>query len=61
MGKSKLRGGAKSHRKRVQNRNLTLKNQQSAIQKLFNESIMAQMDKIKEMSQLSGDTSEAQQ
>jgi hypothetical protein len=61
MGKSKLRGGAKAHRKRVQNRNLTLKNQQNAIQKLFNESIKAQMDKIKEMSQLSGDTSETQQ
>ena len=37
MGKSKVRGGAKTHRKRVANRNQNIKTQQSAIQKLFNE------------------------
>ena len=37
MGKSKVRGGAKAHRKRVENRNQNIKTQQSAIQKLFSE------------------------
>ncbi len=39
MGKSKVRGGAKAHRKRVENRNQSIKTQQSAIQKLFNETM----------------------
>jgi hypothetical protein len=51
MGKSKLRGGAKAHRKRVNNRNQSLKQQQSAIQKMFNESIKAQIEQMKENSQ----------
>ena len=37
MGKSKVRGGAKAHRKRVENRNQNIKTQQSAIQKLFSD------------------------
>lgn len=61
MGKSKVRGGAKAHRKRVQNRNLALKNQQNAIQKMFNESIKEQMEKMKEMYQQSGDTVNSEQ
>ena len=51
MGKSKLRGGAKAHRKRVNNRNQSLKQQQSAIQKMFNESIKDQIEQMKENSQ----------
>jgi hypothetical protein len=46
MGKSKVRGGAKAHRKRVENRNQTLKVQQSAIQKMFNESMKEQMEEL---------------
>lgn len=61
MGKSKVRGGAKAHRKRVQNRNFALKNQQNAIQKMFNESIKEQMEKMKEMYQQSGDTVNSEQ
>lgn len=46
MGKSKVRGGAKAHRKRVENRNQSLKIQQSAVQKLFNESMKQQMEEL---------------
>ena len=47
MGKSKVRGGAKTHRKRVANRNQNIKTQQSAIQKLFNETMKLQMEEFK--------------
>ena len=62
MGKSKLRGGAKAHRKRVENRNQTIKTQQSAVQKLFNETMKLQMEefKKKQESEQNG-TSEPQQ
>ena len=46
MGKSKVRGGAKAHRKRVTNRNQNIKTQQSAIQKLFNETMKLQMEEF---------------
>jgi hypothetical protein len=51
MGKSKLRGGAKAHRKRVANRNQTIKTQQSAVQKLFNETMKLQMEEFQKKSQ----------
>ena len=62
MGKSKVRGGAKAHRKRVENRNQTIKTQQSAIQKLFSETMKLQMEefKKKQESEQNG-TSETQQ
>ena len=47
MGKSKARGGAKAHRKRVENRNQNIKTQQSAIQKLFSETMKLQMEEFK--------------
>jgi hypothetical protein len=47
MGKSKVRGGAKAHRKKVENRNQNIKTQQSAIQKLFNETMKLQMEEFK--------------
>lgn len=47
MGKSKVRGGAKAHRKRVDARNQNIKTQQSAIQKLFNETMKLQMEEFK--------------
>ena len=46
MGKSKVRGGAKAHRKRVAARNQNIKTQQSAVQKMFNESMRAQMEDL---------------
>jgi len=45
MGKSKVRGGAKAHRKKVEARNQKIKSQQSAMQKLFNESMKTQQKK----------------
>ena len=47
MGKSKVRGGAKAHRKKVANRNQNIKTQQSVIQKLFNETMKLQMEEFK--------------
>lgn len=47
MGKSKLRGGAKAHRKKVASRNQNIKAQESAIQKLFNETMKLQMEEFK--------------
>jgi putative hemolysin len=62
MGKSKVRGGAKAHRKRVENRNQTIKTQQSAIQKLFNETMKLQMEEFKKKQEPEQNgTSETQQ
>jgi hypothetical protein len=48
MAKSKKRGGEKAHRKRLQTRNNSLKAEQSAMQKLFNESMKAQIEALKQ-------------
>lgn len=47
MGKSKVRGGAKAHRKKVAARNQNINTQKSAIQKLFNETMELQMEEFK--------------
>jgi hypothetical protein len=47
MPQSKKRGGAKAHRKKVSSRNETIKKQQGAIQKLFEESIKQQVEELK--------------
>jgi len=62
MAKSKKRGGEKAHRKRIQTRNNVLKAEQSAMQKLFNESMKAQIEALKEKDSLepSGLTANAQ-
>lgn len=52
MPKSRLRGGAKTHRKRVQKRNNNIKNQQNRIQKLWEEELTKRMEELK----LSGET-----
>jgi hypothetical protein len=57
MGKSKVRGGAKAHRKRVENRNQNIKTQQSAIQKLFNETMKLQMEEFKKKQEENQSTS----
>ena len=46
MPKSKLRGGAKAHRKRVQKRNNNIKNQQSRIQKLWEQEMMKRIEEL---------------
>jgi hypothetical protein len=54
MGKSKLRGGAKAHRKRVQERNARLKNVMKKQQAMFQSAMMEQLEKMREM--YSGET-----
>lgn len=51
MPKSKLRGGAKAHRKRVQKRNSTLQNQQKRIQKLWEQEMMKRLEELKSSSE----------
>lgn len=46
MPKSRKRGGEKAHRKRVQKRNNNIKNQQSRIQKLWEQEIMKRMEEL---------------
>ena len=53
MPKSRLRGGKKTHRKRVENRNQNMKTQQNRIQKLWEEEMMKRM---KELNASSGQT-----
>lgn len=47
MGTSKKRGGAKAHRKKVQERNMKIKAEQSAMQKLLNESMKRQIEELR--------------
>jgi len=47
MAKSKVRGGAKAHKKKVETRNQILKAEQSAMQKLMNESMRTQIEELK--------------
>jgi len=47
MAKSKVRGGAKAHRKKVEARNQGIKAAQSAMQKLMNESMKTQISELK--------------
>jgi len=60
MPQSKKRGGAKSHRKKVEKRNQEVKAQQTAMQKLFNEAMKAQIEELKKKSEeVSGMTENA--
>jgi len=47
MPKSRLRGGAKAHKKRVQKRNNTITNQRSKMQKMFEEEMMKKMEDLR--------------
>jgi hypothetical protein len=51
MAKSKVRGGAKAHRKKVEMRNTKIKSAQTAMQKMFNEAMKAQIEEIKKNSE----------
>jgi len=53
MPKSKLRGGKKAHRKRVQRRNQKIKSQHTKMQKMWQEEMMKRME---ELNATSGDT-----
>lgn len=54
MPKSKLRGGAKAHRKRVQARNNKIRGAQRKFQEEYNAEIMKQLEAYKQ--QMSADT-----
>lgn len=57
MSKSKKRGGEKAHRKKVAARNQRVNAQESAMQKLMNESIKQQIEELKKKYEAeSGDT-----
>ena len=47
MAKSKVRGGAKEHRKKIEARNQHIKAQQNAMQKLMTESMRTQIEELK--------------
>jgi DNA-binding FrmR family transcriptional regulator len=47
MAKSKVRGGVKAHRKKVEARNQQIKAEQSAMQKLMNEAMKTQIEELK--------------
>jgi hypothetical protein len=47
MAKSKVRGGAKAHRKKVEARNQKIDGQRNAMQKLFEESMRKQIEEMK--------------
>lgn len=47
MPQSKKRGGAKAHRKRLNNRNQKIEGQKNAMQKLFEESMRHQIEELK--------------
>lgn len=47
MGRTKKRGGAKAHRKRVQARNARLKGEMNQMQKLWQEQMTAQLEGLR--------------
>lgn len=47
MAKSKVRGGAKAHRVKVQARNQKINSARNAMQKLFNEAIAKEVEELK--------------
>jgi hypothetical protein len=56
MPASRKRGGAKAHRKRIHKLNGTRQAQQTAMQKLFNESLKMQIEEMKKKVEGSGAT-----
>ena len=48
MAKSAKRGGAKAHRRRVKNRNIIIDQKTKKAQKLFNDAMMEQLEKMRE-------------
>jgi len=46
MPKSRVRGGKKSHKKRIQKRNQNIASQQKRIQKIWEQELMKRMEEI---------------
>jgi hypothetical protein len=59
MSKSRLRGGAKAHRRKVQERNNFLRGQRNRFQQEYQDLMMKQIEAIK--SQMSGETETTEQ
>jgi hypothetical protein len=47
MAKSRVRGGKKAHNKKIQQRNRIVQSKQNEIQRLFNESMKAQIEEMR--------------
>lgn len=47
MAKSKVRGGAKAHRAKVESRNQKINSARNAMQKLFNEALAKEVEELK--------------
>lgn len=61
MAKSKVRGGVKAHRAKVDARNQKLKSAQSAMQKLLNEAMQKEIEEMKKKIDASGNTENIEQ
>jgi hypothetical protein len=60
MPKSRLRGGSKAHRKRVQKRKDDAKTKQNQIQKIWEQEMMKRMEELNAMSANTSDEIEIQ-
>lgn len=60
MPKSKVRGGAKAHRAKVQSRNQKINSAKSAMQKLFNEAIAKEIEEMKKKEEEQSQTENTQ-
>ena len=58
MPKSRNRGGEKSHRKRVVNRSKRIKQEVTAAQKIFNESMKQQLEELRKKYESESGTTE---
>jgi hypothetical protein len=58
MPKSRLRGGKKAHRKRVQKRKDDTKTKQNQIQKIWEQEMMKRMEELNSMSANTSDETE---
>jgi hypothetical protein len=47
MAKSRVRGGKKAHNKKIEQRNRIVQSKQNEIQRLFNESMKAQIEEMR--------------
>ena len=54
MAKSKLRGGKKAHRKKVQARNQKITGQRNQMEKLWQQQIQAQMEEFRKQQEEQG-------
>ena len=61
MAKSKVRGGVKAHRAKVDARNQKLKSAQSAMQKLLNDAMQKEIEEMKKKIDASGNTENIEQ